>query len=151
MGVDEAIKAADSLLPGVPVDEGPDPRWQAIVAVGEHLESDPEAVWEFVRRWGGHPQEDLRDAVSTCLLEHLLEFDFATYFAKSETLALADPLFADMVTSCWPSERSLSPGDAERFARLVGRLRQARVAIEPRHASIRSRRAASRGPASGGV
>jgi hypothetical protein len=56
MGVVEAIREADALLPGEPVDEGQDPRWQAIITVGEHVESEPEAVWSFIRRWGGHPQ-----------------------------------------------------------------------------------------------
>jgi hypothetical protein len=76
MDVLEAIRQAESLLPGEPVEEGQDPRWQAIIAVGEHIESDPEVVWSFIRRWGSHRQEDLRDAVATCLLEHLLEHHF---------------------------------------------------------------------------
>jgi len=36
-------------LPGEPVDEGQDPRWQAIIAAGEFIQSDPEAVWLFIR------------------------------------------------------------------------------------------------------
>src|SRR4051812_16582633 len=95
VGVVEAIREADALLPGVPADEGQDPRWQAIIAVGEFTESDPAAVWAFICRWGTHTQEDLRDAVATCLLEHLLEYHFAAYFPQVERLALADPRFGD--------------------------------------------------------
>ena len=51
-------------MPGDPDVEGLDPRWQAIIAVGEYVQTEPEAVWRFIRRWGGHPQEDLRDAMA---------------------------------------------------------------------------------------
>ena len=75
----EAIRDADILLPGEPVAEGQDSRWQAIITVGEYLETEPEPVWSFIRRWGCHPQEDLRTAIAVCLLEHLLEYHFAAY------------------------------------------------------------------------
>lgn len=111
------------LLLGVPVAAGQDPRWQAIIAVGEFIESEPEAVWEFTRRWGCHSQEDLRDAIATCLLEHLLEYHFAAYFPQVGQLALADPLFADTFRRCWQFGQALEPGNAERFAALAERLR----------------------------
>jgi hypothetical protein len=122
MDVGEAIRVADALLPGMPVDHGIDPRWQAIIAVGEFIESEPAAVWGFIRRWGGHPQEDLRAAVATCLLEHLLEYHFASYFPRVEELVRADPLFADTFRGCWRFGQSLEPGNAERYAALAGRL-----------------------------
>jgi len=56
--VHEAIRKAEALLPGVPVNVGEDPRWQAIIDVGVHLESEPQAVWECIRRWGSNPQND---------------------------------------------------------------------------------------------
>src|SRR5258708_33406903 len=112
MGVVEAIREADALLPGEPVEEGQDPRWQAIIAVGEHIESEPEAVWSFIHRWGGHPQEDLRAAIATCLLERLLEDHFAAYFPQVQQAALADPLFGATVQSCWQFGRAKEPGNA---------------------------------------
>jgi len=122
VGATEAIREAEALLPGVPVDAGQDPRWQAIIAVGEFIESEPEAVWEFTRRWGCHPQEDLRDAIATWLLEPLLEHHFAAYFPQVEQLALAAPLFADTFRRCWQFGQALEPGDAERFTALTERL-----------------------------
>ena len=122
MGVVEAIRVAEALLPGVPADEGLDPRWQAIIAVGEFIESEPGAVWAFIRRWGVHPQEDLRTAVATCLLEHLLEYHFDTYFPQVEQLALADPLFADTFGRCWQFGQALETGNAERYASLAEKL-----------------------------
>ena len=71
MTVEETIAAAESVLPGEAAPEGEiDPRWQAIVAVGEFIEEEPEAVWSFIVRSGASPDEDLRAAIATCLLEH---------------------------------------------------------------------------------
>jgi hypothetical protein len=113
--VREAVCAADVLLPGEPADGGQDPRWQAIIAVGQYITSEPEAVWAFVQRWGGHPREDLRDAVATCLLEHLLEYHFTVYFPRVRALALAEPLFGDTFLRCWQLGQSREPGNSERF------------------------------------
>ena len=52
------IRNADALLPGVPTD-GQDQRWKAIIAVGEYIESEPEAVWQFICRWGSHLKKGL--------------------------------------------------------------------------------------------
>jgi hypothetical protein len=122
MGVAEAVLEAETLLPGVPVEEGSDPRWQAIIGVGAFIDAEPEAVWTFICRWGEHPQEDLRDAIATCLLEHLLEHHFAAYFPQVEQLALSKPLFGDTVLRCWPLGQSQEPGNAEQFRALVERL-----------------------------
>src|SRR5215208_4887709 len=126
MGVSKAIREADALLPGVPAEGGEDPRWQAIIRVGEYVGSEPEAVWSFARRWGSHPQEDLRDAVATCLLEHLLEQHFAAYFPRVERLALADPLFGDTFRRCWQLGQALEPGNAVRYVQLSERLAEQR-------------------------
>jgi hypothetical protein len=122
----EAIRRANALLPGEPADEGQDPRWQAIIAVGKYIDSDPEAVWSFIRRWGGHSQEDLRAAVATCLLEHLLEHHFAAFFPRVEQTALADSLFGDTFRRCWRFGQAEAPGNAERFEALRERVRTGR-------------------------
>ena len=122
MDIVEAIREANALLPGMPSVEGPDPRWQAIIRVGEFTESDPEAVWGFICHWGRHEQKDLRDAVATCLLEHLLEHYFKAYFDRVEQFATSEPLFADTFRRCWQLGQALEPGNAERFASLIQRL-----------------------------
>lgn len=134
MDVQDAIRAADALLPGEPVDRGTDPRWQAIMAVGDHLESEPEAVWSFIRRWGGHPQEDLRNAIATVLLEHLLEQHFEEYFPRVEELALAEPLWGDTFQRCWRMGQAEEPLNATRWEALEARLQGRR-----RSSSRRSR------------
>ena len=120
--VDQAIADAERLLPGVPAEEGvPDPRWQAIIEIGESIESDPEAVWRFVARWGRHEQEDLRMAVACCLLEHLLEHHFERLFPRVQALAREDPLFAGTFHSCAKFGRSKRPENAARWDRELER------------------------------
>ena len=43
----DAIRRADALLPGVPVQRGRDPRWQAIIEVAEHIEKAPESMFQL--------------------------------------------------------------------------------------------------------
>jgi hypothetical protein len=118
----DAIREAEVLLPGDPVSEGTDPRWQAIIAIGEYIDSDPEEVWNFICRWGSHPQEDLRDAIATCLLEHILEHHFASFIARVEQLALAAPRFGATVQRCWQFGQAKKKINADRFARLCRRI-----------------------------
>lgn len=113
MDVAAAIREADALLPGESVDEGQDPRWQAIIAIGEFVKSEPEAVWSFIQRWGGHPQEDLRDAVVTCLLEHLREYHFTAYCPQVQRIAPSDKVFADTFSRCRQCGQAMEPGNAE--------------------------------------
>ena len=120
MTVHEAIAEAESLLPGVRAPEGErDPRWQAVIAVGEFVESDPDAVWLFALRWGSYEDEDLRMAIATCVLEHLLEHHFDKFIARVEEAALANPHFARTASSCWKYGQSNNSVDrSKRFDRL---------------------------------
>lgn len=56
-------------------------RWQAAIVVGMSIESAPDEVWQVVRQQGDSKNEDMRSAMATILLEHLLEFDFDKYFS----------------------------------------------------------------------
>jgi hypothetical protein len=143
--VQEAIAAANALLPGHAAPEGEiDPRWQAVIAVGEFIEDEPEAVWSFIVRWDSSPDEDLRAAIATCLLEHLLQH-FDRFIPRVEQIARADPLFGDMAASCWKFGQSEEPERSARFDRLVRSIHRsaARVrssATKPANGSKRSRR-----------
>ena len=95
----QAIKNAERLLPGIPAPEGEaDPRWKAIIEIGEYIQVEPMEVWLFIRKWGMSPNEDIRAAVATCLLEHLLEYHFKEFFpAVKKPVGKASglhPLFA---------------------------------------------------------
>ena len=124
MTVNDAVAAADQLLPGQEAQEGEvDPRWQAIIAVGEFVETEPEAVWTFISKWGRSADRDLRTAVATCLLEHLLQHHFDDYIVRVERLAREDPLFARTVAACWKFGQSEEPGRAARLDRPVASIR----------------------------
>jgi hypothetical protein len=119
MTIEEAIAAAESILPGHAAPDGEiDPRWQAIIAVSEFIEAEPELVWSFGRKWGAHPDDDLRMAISTCVLEHLLEFHFDAFISRVEEAAKVDRLFSKTVSNCWKFGQSHEPTRAARLDRL---------------------------------
>jgi len=121
MEVDRVIADAERLLPGKPVDEGEDPRWQAIIAIAEFIETDPEPVWSFIARWGIHEREDLQAAIATVLLEHLLEYHFDEFFPRVEQLVLANKQFANTFSRCWKFGEAQRPENSERFDSLKSR------------------------------
>src|SRR5262245_54944833 len=124
MTVQEAIEQAEALLPGAAAREGEiDPRWQAVIAVAEFVESEPEAVWAFALRWGRSDDADLRAAIATCVLEHLLEHHFDLFISRVEEAARGSRLFAKTVRSCWKSGQAEEPTRAARFDRLKASLR----------------------------
>jgi hypothetical protein len=129
VAVRRAIARAERVLPGVPASDGKrDPRWQAIIRVGQFVETQPEAVWQFARRWGTHAQRDLRSAVATCLLEHLLEHHFELVFQRVRRASLESVRFADTFASCWSFGRSTDLKNAARIKRLRAELRRAHAA-----------------------
>lgn len=119
MSVRRAIVRAERLLPGMPVpDPAPDPRWQAILKIANFIETEPEEIWQFVRRWGVHRQEDLRTAIACCLLEHLLEFHFEMVFPRVESAVKQRKLFADTFSRCWRLGQADLPDNRKKFDRL---------------------------------
>jgi len=126
MTVEEAIAAADAILPGVAAPDGEtDPRWQAVIAVAEFIETDPEPVWSFALRWGRYSDQDLQMAIATCVLEHLLEHHFDKYIAKMEEAVLADSHFAGAAASCSKFGQSeTSATRSARFDRLMALAQQ---------------------------
>jgi hypothetical protein len=126
--VEVAIERAERILPGWPAPEGErDPRWQAIIKVGECIESHPLEVWRFAREWGAHANEDLRMAVATCLVEHLLEYDFDQIIPLVEQACGQSKRFADTVSSCWEFGQTKTPKNQKRFRRLLQQIRRQRA------------------------
>src|SRR5574338_388335 len=100
MSVDAAIKRAKATLHRRPVFEGRDPRWQAIIDVSEYLRSEPEHIWTFIEELRDTRDEDLRAALATCLLEHLIAAQ-PHYRARAEQLAVQSPEFRRILEMCW--------------------------------------------------
>jgi hypothetical protein len=121
--VRRAIGRAERALPGRRAPDGQrDPRWQAIIRVGEFVETQPELVWEFAHRWGRHAQKDLRAAVATCLLEHLMEQHFDLVFPRVRRAALESARFAETFRMCWAFGQAMERKRAARIRRLEKRL-----------------------------
>jgi hypothetical protein len=117
--VQEAIAQAEKILPGhAAPDYEIDPRWQAIIEIGEFVKSDPEEIWHFISRWGIHSDDDLRTAVATCLLEHLLEYHFDAYFAKTKALVRKNSFFADTFSRCFKFGQSEESHNSQMFDKL---------------------------------
>ena len=100
MTLAETIAAAEVLLPGRAAESGIDPRWQAIIEVAEFIPTNPQEVWAFAARWGCTEDADLRAAIATCIVEHLLEHHFEFTFTRIEDLARRDGRFVDTLKLC---------------------------------------------------
>ena len=117
--VDEAIAQANSILPHKAAPEGKiDLRWQAIIGVGEFVNTSPMPVWDFVQKWAAYPDSDLQSALATCLLEHLLESHFSFMFPLVEHAARNDPAIARLVSQCWALGQAEEPRNAAAFEAL---------------------------------
>lgn len=127
-GVRAAVRDAEAVLPGMAATEGElDPRWQAIIEVGQFIEDKPEAVWAFARRWGEHEDEDLRVAVATVLLEHLLQHHFDLIFPRVRDAVRLGPRFAWTFAHCWKFGQSELPSNARQFDDLMRQVRTPRM------------------------
>ncbi len=125
--VSDAIAAAERILPGQAAPEGKrDPRWQAIIAIEDFIQEEPDAIWSFILRWGSNPDEDLRTAVATCLLEHLLACHFSRFFPRIEEAVRSDALLADSFSRCWKLGQAKEDANAKRFDGLLAKCRKLR-------------------------
>lgn len=79
-----------------------DVRWQALIAIADWIETDPERVWEVVLEYGDSQDEDMRTGVATVLMEHVLEHYFDSYFQQlRDRIEAGDALLADTLSRCW--------------------------------------------------
>jgi hypothetical protein len=123
--IKKAIENAERLLPGIPVREDEiDPRWQAIIKVGEYIQTEPKHVWLFISKWGSHPNEDIRSAVATCLLEHLLEYHFKEFFLLVKDACQKSKRFASTYNMCAQFGEAEHPESAKVFTELKNKLNE---------------------------
>lgn len=95
-------------------------RWSAAEAAGELLASHPGEVWNLVVAHGVSGNEDVRAAVATCMLEHLLEERFDEYFPLLESeIRSGKVLLGDTLRRCWKLGLSELPHNAARWDALV--------------------------------
>ena len=102
-------------------------RWAAAAAAGELVASRPWDVWRLVLRHGASEDEDTRAAVATCMLEHLLESHFDTFFPLIENhIRSGGILLGDTLRRCWKLGIAERPENAKRWDRLINDWRKIR-------------------------
>ena len=93
-------------------------RWQAVIALAEHghCEHAPDVIWPLVVKWGSSENEDVRTAIATCVLEHILECHFDEYFEKTAVLVRSgNKEFGDTLSRCWKFDNANIPENNERW------------------------------------
>jgi hypothetical protein len=132
-----AIRKAERILPGKEAAEGEvDPRWHAIIDVSEHIQQHPNEMWRFARKWGAHANEDLRMAVATCLLEHLLEWHFDLVFPLVAEACRESGRFAWTLSMCSEFGQTCRRLNRNRFRALQREVRRS-SANNPRQSNFR--------------
>lgn len=58
------------------------PRWHAAASLTDYAYRTPGYLWPVVLSYGSSEDIDLRQAVATCLLEHILEKHFSRFFPR---------------------------------------------------------------------
>lgn len=82
-------------------------RWQSLIVVSESIETKPDLIWEVISEFGDSEDDDMRTAIATILLEHLLDYDFDKYFPKiREEILKARYRFIDTLDMCWFDDNS---------------------------------------------
>jgi hypothetical protein len=127
--VHEAIDRAERVLPGREAKPGAkDPRWQAIIAVGKFIETDPIPVCDFAMKWARRRGRDLQWAINCCLIEHLLEHHFDLVFPRMREAARTNARVAEHFLN-WQSPfkfgEATIPKNIRRLRRLANELQRA--------------------------
>lgn len=64
-----------------------DCRWQAIIIIGEFLNTRQEDIWKIIITFGSSDNGDIRTAIATVLLEHFFEENSNLFDIKFETIS----------------------------------------------------------------
>ena len=97
-----------------------DARWAGAIEAGELVLDEPHRAWEIVVKYGSSDDPDLRDAIATCVLEHLLENHFNIYFPKVEELIKRGNMNLGITfRMCWKMGQSKLPENSEQWDDLV--------------------------------
>jgi len=95
-------------------------RWQAAIALGEIAEKDPESVWILVERHGSRRHKDVRVAIATCVLEHLLEYHFDAFFPRVTETVRGSRWFRDTFSYCYQLGQAKLSRNAKQWRKLQG-------------------------------
>ncbi len=135
--VQRVIAKAERVLPGRESKRGVCPRWQAIIAVGEFIETNPIPVCDFALKWARRRGRDLGAAIQCCLIEHLLEYHFDLVFPRMSKAARENGRVAEFFIDLWKSPfqfgQAIEPKNRVRLKRLSSELRRIHSQNRQRH------------------
>ena len=95
-------------------------RWAAAAELSEFTKKAPAALWPIILKHGASNDPDLRQAVATCLLEHVLEYHFDRYFPLLEKeIEKGNINLRDTFSSCWKFGQSEKRKNSKRWDRLL--------------------------------
>jgi hypothetical protein len=93
-----------------------DIRWKAAMKLGEYCENDPGWGWPLVVKWGSSDDDDARDAIACCVLEHILQYHFDEYFEKCVQLIRDGNLnFGHTLSKCYRMGEAEIPENSKRM------------------------------------
>lgn len=97
--------------------------WKAAEQLGELAETEPRKIWSLVEKHGSSQNPEVRQAIATCVLEHVLQFHFDEYFSRVEQLINGgNSNFADTFRLCWKFDESWTNDDKRRWNALRSQL-----------------------------
>lgn len=76
-------------------------RWQSLIIIGEYINNYSDEIYNIIIKYGSSEDEDMRAAIATVLLEHLLEKDFKKYFSLYKNISKNNLLLLDTLSICW--------------------------------------------------
>lgn len=83
------------------------------------IAASPGEVWSIVKKFGTIDIPDLRTAVATCILEHLLEQHFEEFFPLLENEVMGgNQLLGETFLECWKLELADIPKNSAKWDRL---------------------------------
>ena len=111
-----AVERAETMLASADNDA----RWQGAILLGELCETAPETIWPAVVHWGSSTDDDMRTAIATCVLEHILEYHFDPFFNRSrEIITAGNSAFANTLRQCWRFGQAKLPANMKRLDDLL--------------------------------
>jgi len=98
----------------------PELRWEAAAHLAEHINDASSDVWKLVLKHGSSDDGDLRSAIATCALEHLLEMSFDQYFGLLELeVRKGNRNLLNTLKLCWKFGDSECSSNSDRWDELI--------------------------------
>jgi hypothetical protein len=113
------------LIEGIKRGEPSDEHWRRAIALSENIGSDFQSVLDDTLgalRYAQHP--DTISALSTCLIEHLLEYDFSAFDRLEEAIESGDDKMLYALSLCAKFGASQDEMNSRRWDALLDKFSQ---------------------------